>query len=97
VAYIPSLSLELAARCDLGTSLRVQVVVDDGTGGTSTLSTLAFTPEDEWSQLTLELTSSSFTAEDATRVIAVGIVKTGLGVCEISEMIIDEEPYYPGC
>lgn len=93
------LSALLTARCDLGSQLHVDVVMADETGA-SFSATATFNPAAEWrNPIETSLTIVSEPRANAARVIAVGISKTGLGVCEISELIIDVAPVWrdPGC
>jgi hypothetical protein len=90
------LQVELTARCDPGSQLRVDLVLADEVGAMFSASALAV-PQPEWARpVGVMVTSDSFRA-NTTRVMAVGIAKTGPGACEISEIAVDAVPLPAGC
>jgi hypothetical protein len=93
---VETLSVELTARCDLGSQLRVDLVLADEFGETFIASALA-APEAAWSPPPgVTVVTDAFAAR-AARVTAVGIAKTGPGACEISAIAIDSVPLPTGC
>ena len=96
VFLVESLSVELTARCDIGSELRVDLVLADELGNTFTASALA-APEPLWSAPLGALVTTDAFGASATRVVAVGIAKTGPGACEISAIAIDSVPLADGC
>jgi hypothetical protein len=93
----PDLLLHLSARCDLDSGLRVDVVLLDELGGLHTASAMP-NPPDEWEMVdTLMIEIDDGTTLNIVGVSAIGIAKTGIGDCEISELIIDDRVYQPGC
>lgn len=90
------LSLALTARCDAGSSLRVEVAITDDAGDTF-FGFAIVTPAAEWEPPVPVTLTTDILRANATRVMAVGISKTGEGVCEVSELAIDKSSFTPGC
>lgn len=89
--------VRVTARCDTGSMLRVDVVLADTVGSQITGSAL-FTPPEDWSSpFDAALSADVPLSGTATRVIAIGIAKTGTGACEISEIAIDDQIIPSGC
>lgn len=93
---LDSLSLDLTARCDAGSVLEIDLVLADEAGRPFSASALA-APAEEWSRSgALEITAETALA-NATRVMAIGITKTGAGACEVSDIVVDARVFTPGC
>lgn len=95
-----ALALQLAARCDLGSSLRVDVVLADPFGAQfSGTTSPALAPAAEWTEPTIVFPTfgGAPPSDFASRVVAIGITKAGAGACEISDIAIDELLPGPGC
>jgi hypothetical protein len=93
---VETLSVELTARCDLGSELQVDLVLEDELGDTFVARALAV-PEAGWSPPLGAMVVAELPGVGVTRVAAVGIAKTGPGVCEISAIAIDSVPLPDGC
>ncbi len=95
---VGAMQVQLDARCDLGSELRVDLVVADELGNQVTGSA-AFAPPAEWEAPLIAPPSfaSAPLSGTVSRVVAIGIAKTGAGACEISDVAIDESFGVPGC
>lgn len=96
LSAVETLSVELTARCDFGSELRVDLVLADELGSTFTASALA-SPEAGWVPPAGVMVVSGAAGASVARVVAVGIAKTGPGACEISAIAIDSVPLPDGC
>lgn len=95
-ASTASLSARLAARCDADSSLRLDVLLVDSTGASYSASGMTMTTA-RWDRPTLITLSLGGSPSDG-RVSGVVITKMGSGVCEIGEIVVDDEgDRPPGC
>ena len=96
------LSMDVSVRCDPGSSLSTVVLIDDTTGE----RTLPASPpgtivgigggDSEWHSRTLYLGPGTGTFN--ARIVAVVLIKTGAGECEIGDILIRDTIFVPdGC
>ncbi len=99
---VNDLFVQLSGHCDIGSAIRIDVVMLDEFGRTfnGTLSTSIrdpFESSSEWTSIDARLTYDDASATTAASVIAIGITKTGPGVCDLSEIVIDADMLRAGC
>ncbi|MBX3275221.1 MAG: hypothetical protein KF729_33455 [Sandaracinaceae bacterium] len=82
----PRMLLRFVVRCDPGSRLGLDVLVSDGLG-TRALGVAAFAPP-EWDEVSVTLGGGGEIAD--SRISAVVLTKTGPGVCEIAEIVMDD-------
>ncbi len=87
-----NLVLRIAVRCDLGSTLMSDVVVNDTTGSRTFSNSLIASPE--WAETCGFLGRGSLSN---ARIVAFVFTKTGSGSCEMSDIVVDEDIFGGGC
>lgn len=79
-----TLTLQITVRCDLGSSLTADIVINDATG--SRPYTHRVVTQQNWTQ-----DICWFNTDGGPRIVAIVLTKRGTGVCEIANIMIDDQ------
>lgn len=93
--YTSDVRAVLAARCDGGSELVVEVIFA-GENGEPVVQHTTVAPYADWTGPTHGWLDGASDIR-ATRVLAVGITKTGAGTCEISDLVLEVVDHTPVC